>query len=134
MRQSVLRLAVGSAAVCLGTWLALLAAGNVGLQWSISRGASTLFEQPRVVALVAATGFLIAYVCAKQLHLAALPLLIGVVLGDAFAGLVLAPIAVGELEPIHAPLVFAAVSVLGVQPAAALAGAAIARRRSLARR
>jgi hypothetical protein len=130
MKQPGLRLAVGSTAVCLGTWLALLAAGNTGLQRSISRGALTLFEQPLAVALVAATGFVIAYACAKRLRLAALPLVVGVLLGDAFAGLILAPIAVGELEPIHAPLVFAAVSVLGVQPAAALAGAAIARRRS----
>ena len=128
MRQPVVGLAVGSAAVCLGTWFALLAAGDTGLQWSISKGAATLFEQPLVVALVAATGFVIAFVCANRLQLAALPLLVGVLLGDAFAGLVLAPILIGELEPIHAPLVFAAVSVLGVQPAAALAGAALARR------
>ena len=103
---------------------------QTGLQWPISKGASTLYEQPLVVALAAATGFAIAYVCAKRLHLPAFPLLVGVLLGDAFAGLVLAPIAVGELEPIHAPLVFAAVSALGVQPAAALAGATIARRHS----
>src|SRR5688572_21374988 len=123
MRESVLRLVAGSAAVCLGTWLALLTAGNTGLQRSISTGALTLFEQPMVVALVAATGFAIAYACAKRLRLAAVPLVVGVLLGDALAGLVLAPIAVGELEPIHAPLVLAAVSVLGIQPAAALAGA-----------
>ncbi len=130
MRHWVLRLAVGSAAVCLGTWLALLTAGNTGLQWSITKGAPTLFEQPLVVALVAATGFVIAYVCANRLDLAPWPLFVGVLVGDAIAGLVLAPIAIGELEPIHAPLVFAAVSALGVQPAAALAGAAIARLRS----
>lgn len=127
MRQRLLRLVAASSAVCLGTWLALLSAGDIGLQRSISQGALTLFEQPLAVGLVAAMGFAIAYLSAKRLRLSAVPLVIGVLLGDAFAGLVMAPIAIGELEPIHAPLVFAAVSLLGVQPAASLAGAVLAR-------
>ncbi|MGI8928655.1 MAG: hypothetical protein ACR2H0_04220 [Candidatus Limnocylindrales bacterium] len=130
MKHGAVRLVAGSAAVCLATWLALLTAGNTGLQRSITKGALTLFEQPLTVALVAAAGFGIAYVMATRLRLGALPILLGVLLGDAFAGLILAPVAIGELEPIHAPLVFAAVTVLGVQPAAALIGAVAARQRS----
>lgn len=129
MKNVLLRLTAGCVAACFGTWLALLTAGNVGLQRSISQGAVTLFEQPLAVGSVAATGFAIAYVCARRLRLAALPLIAGVLACDALAGFVLAPLAIGELEPIHAPLVFAAVSVLGVQPAACFLGAALAGRR-----
>jgi hypothetical protein len=75
-------------------------------------------------------GFGVAYLVSSRLRLAPIPLLIGVLLGDAIAGLMLAPTAIGELEPIHAQIVFAAVSVLGVQPAAAFIGAAVGRRRS----
>jgi hypothetical protein len=128
MKHVVARLAVGSAAVCLATWLALLTAGGVGLQRSISKGAITLFEQPHVVALVAVTALAVGYLCAGRLGLRPVALVAGVLLGDAFAGLVLAPLAIGELEPIHAPLVFAAVSVVGIQPAAAFVGAALGHR------
>jgi hypothetical protein len=123
MTSDLARLGTGSISTCVSSWLALaFAAGNVGLQQSISNGATTLFERPVVLVLVAVAAFGVAFVSARTLHLRPAPLLIGVLLGDAIAGLVLAPIAVGELEPLHAPLVFAAVSVLGIQPAAALAG------------
>jgi hypothetical protein len=130
MKQELGRLVVGSALVCVASWLALLAAGAVGLQRSISKGAGTLFEQPVAVVLVAAAAFGLAYLGTRSLRVRALPLLVGVLLGDVFAGLVLAPVAVGELEPSHAPLVFAAVSVLGIQPAAAVLGAWAANIRS----
>ena len=131
MNQPLVRLVAASGVVCLATWLALLAAGNVGLQRSISRGAQTLFEQPLVVALVAATAFVVAYVMANRLGVSAGSLLVGILVGDAIAGLVLAPLLIGELEPIHAPLVVAAISVLGVQPAAAVAGAHFGQRRTV---
>ena len=130
MKHTLVRLAASGAAVCLATWLSLLAAGDTGLQRSISYGAVTLFEHPLAVALVVATGFGVAYLCVARMGVRPLPLVAMVLLGDAFAGLILAPVLIGELEPIHAPGVFAAVSVLGVQPAAALAGAAVARIRS----
>ena len=125
MKRDLVRLVAGSAAVCLASWFTLAAAaGGVGLQRSIPKGAATLLlEQPVAVVLVAVAAFGVAYVSARRLGVGSLPLLVGVLLGDAFAGLVLAPLAVGELEPIHAPLVWAAVSILGVQPAAAFAGA-----------
>ena len=122
-------LAFGSGIVCLATWFALqLGAGNVGLQRSISKGAISLIEQPAALILVAVAALVTAYAVTRIFRLRPIPLLIGVLLGDAFAGIVLAPIAVGELEPIHAPLVFAAVSVLGLQPAAALLGSWLAAR------
>lgn len=124
MRSTIVRLALASAAVCIASWLALAAtAGGVGLQWSISRGAMSLLENPAVIAGVSVTTLAVAYFSAAGLRVAAVQLVIGVLVGDLFAGLVLAPIAVGELEPIHAPLVFAAVAVVGLQPAAALIGA-----------
>ena len=110
--------------MCLGTWLALAAAaGNVGLQRSISKGAVTLFEQPLVVVIVGLVAFGLAFVSARRLRISGVQILVGTLIGDLFAGLVLAPIAIGELEPIHAPLVLAAVSLLGLQPGAAFAGA-----------
>lgn len=114
----------GGAAVCLATWSVLAAtAGNVGLQRSIARGGITLLELPSVVLLVALVAVAVAFVAAKRLDLTAPQLVAAVLIGDLFAGLILAPLAVGELEPIHAPLVFAAVSVMGLQPAAAFVGA-----------
>lgn len=131
MSRNLLRLAVGSVAVCFASWLALqVSAGNVGLQRSISKGAVSLLELPIVIVAVMVTAFAVAFVSAARLRLATMPLVIGVLVGDAFASLVLAPLAVGELEPIHAPIVFAAVSVLGLQPAAASVGAWTANLRS----
>ena len=131
MTRQFLRMAAAGAAVCLASWLVLtVAAGNVGLQRSISKGAVTLLELPIAVVAVALTSFAVAFVLAPRLRLAAIPVLLAVLVGDAFAGLVLAPLAVGELEPIHAALVFAAVTVLGLQPAAAFLGAWAANLRS----
>jgi hypothetical protein len=116
----------GSAAVvCVATWGALgVGAGNTGLQRSISAGALSLFERPLAVALVAAVAF-----GSASLLVALLPgvrpsrLLAWILAGDLIAGLVLAPLLIGELEPVHAPLVVAAVAVAGVQPLAAVVGA-----------
>jgi hypothetical protein len=130
LRNTIIRLALASSAVCLASWLALAAtAGGVGLQWSISRGAMSLLENPGVIAGVTVTTLAVAYLSAARFRVATIPLVIGVLIGDLFAGLVLAPIAVGELAPIHAPLVFAAVAVVGLQPAVVLIGAWAARAR-----
>lgn len=125
-----MRLILGSGVVCIASWLALaVGAGGDGLQRSISKGATSLFiEQSVAVALVAVTAFAIALLVTRVLGLRPMAVVVGVFVGDVLAGLVLAPLAVGELEPIHAPLVVAAVSVLGVQPLAALAGALLAAR------
>ena len=124
MKLNLSRVIAGGAAVCLASWFALAAAaGNVGLQRSISKGGVSLFELPSVLVLVALAASAVAFVAAKRLDLTAPQLVLAVLVGDLVAGLVLAPLAVGELEPIHAPLVFAAVSVMGLQPAAAFVGA-----------
>ena len=129
MKLDLSRMVAGGAAVCLATWFALAAAaGNVGLQRSISKGGVTLFELPSVLVLVALVAIAVAFVAAKRLDLTAPQLVVAVLVGDLVAGLVLAPLAVGELEPNHAPLAFAAVSVMGVQPVAAFVGAWAGRR------
>jgi lysylphosphatidylglycerol synthetase-like protein (DUF2156 family) len=127
MKGEIIRASIAGGVVCLASWLALAgAAGSVGLQRSISKGAASFFEIPIaviVVSLVAAAG---AYAVTRMLRTSPTHLLAAFLVGHLVAGLVLAPLAVGELELIHAPLVFAAVSVLGIQPAAALLGAWLA--------
>ena len=106
-----MRLAIGSGIVCVASWLALMGgAGNVGLQRSISKGAASLVDYPYALVLVALTALVAAFVVTRLWRLRPKDVLIG------------------ELEPIHAPLVFAAVTVLGLQPAGALIGAWLATR------
>lgn len=124
-----MRLVIGSGLVCVASWLALAAgAGDVGLQRSISKDATALADYPLALVLVAVAAFGTAFVMTRAWRLRPTRLLVGVLIGDALAGLVLAPVAIGELEPIHAPLVFAAVTVLGLQPAGVLLGAWFATR------
>lgn len=124
-----MRLAFGSGIVCVASWLALAAgAGNVGLQRSISKGAASLVDYPNALILVAAVAFAAAFVVTRAWRLRTRDVVIGVLIGDGVAGVGLAPALIGELELIDAPLVFVAVSVLGLQPAAALIGAWLATR------
>lgn len=124
-----MRLAIGSGIVCVASWLALMGgAGNVGLQRSISKGAASLVDYPYALVLVALTALVAAFVVTRLWRLRPREVVIGVLVGDAIAGVGLAPLLIGELEPIHAPLVFAAVTVLGLQPAGALIGAWLATR------
>lgn len=124
-----MRLAIGSGIVCIASWLALqVGAGNVGLQRSISKGAVSLLEHPNALVLVAVAALAAAFMVTRAWRLRPRDVVIGVLIGDAIAGVALAPILIGELEPIHAPLVFAAVTVLGLQPAGALIGAWLATR------
>jgi hypothetical protein len=111
---------VAGSLVALASWVALaVGAGNVGLQRSISIGAWTLFtEHPIAVGLSLGASALTCLVVAFGLRLGtgdAAPMLATLAVLDMVAGLVLAPLAIGELEPIHAPLVFASVSLLGLQ-------------------
>ncbi len=50
-------------------------------------------------------------------------------MGDIIGAVVLAPILIGELEVIHAPVVFASITALGLQPVAAFLGAWLSRTR-----
>ncbi len=117
-----------AAAVCVASWLGLfLGAGNVGLQRSVSIGPLTLFEHPLAIGLATGMAFVIALGAALRGsgQLRPLSLVAAVLLGDAIGALILAPLAVGELTPLHAPVVFGALAVVGLQPLAAFAGATV---------
>ncbi|OGO54046.1 MAG: hypothetical protein A2V84_09700 [Chloroflexi bacterium RBG_16_70_13] len=121
-----MRIATAAGIVCVTSWLALaVGAGNIGLQRSVAVGPLTLLEQPLTVVLVAAVSLGTALAVGWALRVSPLQLLAGVLVGDVAGAVILAPVAIGELEPIHAPVVFAAIAVLGIQPAAAWLGAAI---------
>src|SRR5919107_4368372 len=103
-KDRVLGTAAATFTVCLTTWLTLaITAGDLGLQRSISKGAVSLFEIPIVIIGVASVAFVVGCLTSMRLGIGSLQLLFGVLIGDLFAGVVLAPIAIGELEPIHAP-------------------------------
>ena len=120
-----------AAAVCVGSWVGLLlGAGNVGLQRSVSLGPLRLFEHPLAVVLATGLAFVIALgvtVWRRPGEARSLLLVAAVLFGDAMGALVLAPLAVGELTPLDAPLVFAVLAVVGLQPLATYAGAALPR-------
>ena len=112
-------------------WVLLaVLAGNEGLQRSISKGAWTLItERPHVGLAVAMATLALAWVAAPLLGgRTSLLAPIAVLAWNLVAGLILAPIAIGELEPVHAPLVVAATTVCGLTLVAAWAGARLRRR------
>ena len=125
-----MRTPIAAAVVCLASWLGLWAgAGSVGLSRSVALSPLTLLELP--LALVLATALaLVAVLGLTRLARGTPPiqLVAWVLVGDLFGAAVLAPLAVGELTVIHAPVVFAAITALGLQPLAAAAGAWIAGR------
>jgi len=127
----VIRSLFRAAAVCGASWLGLLVgAGNVGLQRSVSIGPLTLFEHPLAIMLAAGSAFVVAFAVIAlggQGRPRPISLVAGVLVWDAIGALVLAPLAVGELTPLHGPVVFAALTVIGLQPLATLAGAAAPR-------
>lgn len=127
----MIRTLVGAGAVCAASWLGLLiGAGNVGLQRSVSIGPLTLVEHPLAIVLATGMAFIVA-LGASTLGGASRPrllsLMAGILAGDGIGALLLAPLAVGELTPFDAPVLFVALAVLGLQPLAALAGAAAPR-------
>ena len=127
----MIRTLLSAAAVCITSWIGLLVgAGNVGLQRSVATGPLSLFEYPLAILLAAGAAFLIS-VAATRVRASSRPtpltLAAAVLAGDALGALVVAPLAVGELTPLNAPVVFVALAVVGLQPLAVLAGAAIPR-------
>jgi hypothetical protein len=124
------RIAAISSLVCVASWIGLLiGAGNVGLQRSVAIGPLTLLEQPLALGLAAVLAFLAAWLPALLSPTSAFSprsLVGGVVAGDLIGAVILAPVVVGELEVIHAPVVFAAITALGLQPLAAFLGARLA--------
>lgn len=128
-----MRTAATGAVVCLASWLGLLAgAGYVGLSRSVSVSPLTLVEVPMALVLAAALAFVAALAVNRlpgDAHpLRPLHLVAWILVGDLFGAAVLAPLAIGELEAVHAPVVFAAISALGLQPLAAAAGSWVAGR------
>ena len=125
-----IRIAAVSSLVCTASWIGLLiGAGNVGLQRSVAVSPLTLLELPLALGLAAVLAFLAAWLPARMgsaSQLAPLPLVGGVLVGDVIGAVILAPFLVGELEIIHAPVVFAAITALGMQPLAAILGAGVA--------
>lgn len=131
-----MRTVIGAGLVCLASWLGLLlGAGNVGLQRSVSVGPWTLVEHPGGLVLAAALAFLVALAVtwmAGPGRQNPLRLVAAVLIGDAIGALVLAPAAVGELTVLNAPVVFVALTALGLQPLATVLGAMAYRTRSRA--
>ena len=94
-------------------------------------GPGTLVEVPLGLILAAALAFLAAFtllVLARTPQIVPWHLVVAVIVGDMVGALILAPLAVGELTPLNAPIVFLALAALGAQPMAAFLGAHTARR------
>lgn len=123
--------AVTGIVVCIGSWLALWAlAGWIGLSRSVAVGPFTLFERPLAIVAPTAIAFAGAYAAGTLMRPASpLAVLAAVLVGDLVGAAVLAPIAVGELEVIHTPIVFPVLALLGLQPVAAVTAAWLAARR-----
>jgi hypothetical protein len=121
-----------AAAICLASWFGLLVgAGNVGLQRSVAIGPATLFDVP--MALLLAFGLaLVVTVAGSRLARSSgasrTSLVAAVLLCDVVGAAVIAPLAVGELELVHAPTVLVAITALGLQPIGAFIGATLAQR------
>jgi hypothetical protein len=127
-----MRIAFTAALVCVASWVGLqVGAGNVGLQRSVAIGPLTLLEVPLALALAVALALVAAWLPGRLDRAKAsspIRVLAGVLVGDAIGAVVLAPVLIGELEVTHAPVVFVAITALGLQPVAAFIGAWLARR------
>jgi hypothetical protein len=118
-------------AVCLASWAAFRAgAGSMGLQQSVTRYAldplGFAASHPVAVAATTVIAFLVAYLFARVAHTSGsfARLAVGaVLLGNLVAAFVAAPLMVGELTVEWGPVVFLAISLYGLQPLAAWAGA-----------
>lgn len=119
------RLAVYGFVVAVPSWLVLAAAaGNAGLQRSIGGAWTLLTERPAAGLGATAVSLVLAFaawpIVRRRSPLAGVHAVLG---WNVVAGVVLAPIAIGELEPVHAPLVIGATTVCGLTLLAAWAGA-----------
>ena len=128
-----MRIAAVAALACVASWIGLLiGAGNVGLQRSVAVSPLTLLELPLALGMASVLAFIAASLPGlidRRFVPAPVPLVGGVLVGDVIGAAVLAPILIGELEVIHAPVVFASLSALGLQPLAAFLGAWLSRPR-----
>ncbi len=127
-----MRTAITSALVCAASWVGLwIGAGNVGLSRSVAVSPLTLVEVPLALGFAAIAAFVIAWLPGRLDRKSApdpIRLVAAVLIGDVIGAAVLAPFVIGELEVIHAPIIFASITALGVQPLAAFLGAWLSRR------
>ena len=127
-----MRTAVIAALVCGASWIGLwIGAGWVGLSRSVAVSPLTLVEVPLGPLFAAIAAFVIGWLPGRLDRMSGLDpvrLVAAVLIGDVVGAAVLAPILVGELEVIHAPIVFASITALGLQPLAAFVGAWLWRR------
>ena len=133
-----MRIAVVAALACVASWTGLaIGAGNDGLQRSVAISPMTLLEVPYGLGLATVMALAATWLpsrLGRSSAVSPLGVLAGVILGDVIGAVVLAPILIGELEVIHAPVVFAAITALGLQPLAAWLGAVLAAQRDTRRR
>jgi hypothetical protein len=106
---------VGAVAT-IAAWLALLVtAGHVGLSRSIAVGPATLLERPAAIAATLGAAVLVAHLAGRAV--ATRPSWVAAVTGAVTTTIVgsavVAPLAVGELEIGHAPVVFVVLSLVG---------------------
>lgn len=122
---------VAAGAVAGASWLGLaIGLGNVGLQRTVTVGPTSILESPVALLLVAVIAFGLTAVTTRRLRSVRPGWLVAAVLGwDAVGAAVIAPLAVGELSPSDAPVVFAALTALGIQPVGSVLGAILGRRR-----
>ncbi len=128
--MAVVRTLLFAVVVCLASWMALVVgAGNVGLQQSLRLdpvGFAT--DHPVAIVLCLAAAFTTAALFARVGRTSkafALQGAIAVLLGDAVASFIAAPVLVGELEPQHGVIVLLALSLFGTQVLAAWLGARV---------
>ena len=118
--------------VAIATGLTLgLSLGNIGLQRSVAIGPGTLLERPLALVLTLAVGLGVAGLAVWGLSRGRARLSVvvaSVIVCDLLASVILAPLAVGELDVDDWPAVFLVISLFGSQPAVAGLGAAIAAR------
>lgn len=121
---------VAAGLACIASWLGLLiGAGNVGLQRSVAVGPHTLLEVPLAIVLAITLGTIaVTAVGVAVGSTDGLLVLAFVVIGDLVGAAILVPMAVGELEIVHAPAVFAVLTTFGLQPLAAAGGGQVAAR------
>lgn len=125
--MTVIRALAFGAIVCLASWAGLaLAAGQVGLSHSVTRDPvffATTY--PLAIALSLTAAFAAAFIFARIQRTPRAFAATGaatVLLGDALASFVVAPVLVGELEIQHGFIVLLAVSLYGSQIIAAWLG------------
>jgi hypothetical protein len=106
---------VGAVAT-IAAWVALLVtAGHVGLSRSVAIGPATLLERPAAVGATLGVAVVVAHLAGRAV--ASRPSWLAAVAGSVSTTIVgsavLAPLAVGELEIGHAPIVFVVLSLVG---------------------